>query len=162
MGTIEIRVNSIKARKPTEVANAGTAAVGLHAYSRRGRDGRVDGFHAYSREGRGSGGGGWGRGRRRSGRGGSSRGKDRGESDSWKLQMTFYHCGAKGHIRADCRRRIRGEEVRQGNKIAEEMAQIQRDRKEADTATVCGRIAAREPTGLSPTGLPQEKPAGLL
>ena len=76
----------------TNIGDTSTTAEGLYTSGRRGRG-----------SGRGSGRGGRGRGQGR-GRGGSSNGK---ENDD----RTCYHCGLKGHVKVDCRFRIRGEEA---------------------------------------------------
>ena len=81
----------------TNIGDTSTTAEGLYASGpRRGR-GRGSGH------GRGRGYGGRGRGQGR-GRGGSSNGK---ENDN----RTCYHCEVKGHVKVDCKFRIRGEEA---------------------------------------------------
>ena len=76
----------------TNIGDTSTAAEILYASGRRGRG---------SDRGHGRGGRGWGQGR---GSGGSS---NRKENDDG----ICYHCGLKGHIKADCRPRARGEEA---------------------------------------------------
>ena len=81
----------------TNIGDTSTTAEGLYASGRHGRG-----------SGRGRGRGGRDRGQGR-GRGGSSHGKD--NDNSWKQELTCYHCGLTGHIKVDCKFRIRGEEA---------------------------------------------------